>query len=394
MRILEVNKFYYPRRGAERHFLDCIELLKQAGHSVAVFTMDDRRAVSRANEKYFVSRVGYEGSDANFWQRVKGVGRLFWSFEARRKMAALIRDFRPEVAHVHNVYHQLSLSFFSLVKEAGVPLIMTVHDYALISPDKDAYYPEVGKQYFKFLWIKKYSLAKRILLVIKKYWEDWYGFYDCVDCFIAPSQYVENILLSAGIKKEKVVVLPHFVRNKEGELSSGNIPAGAPYALYFGAITEEKNIKELVSIFEELRFPLYLAGAKGMDMPEGKYVQYIGEKDTKALQGLIGEALFVVSATRLPETFGLVALEANSLGKPFFGYATGAFPEIIDNGKNGWLVGSREELKEKIANFIAGTIHFDSSDEIFKKAKEKYGAENYMKKFEQLVGLVKMSGRE
>ncbi|MDO8565724.1 MAG: glycosyltransferase [Candidatus Moranbacteria bacterium] len=394
MRILEVNKFYYPRRGAERHFLDCINLLKQTGHSVAVFTMDDKRTVSRENEKYFVSSVGYNGSDSNFLSRLRGIGRLFWSFEARRKMRALIRDFRPELVHVHNAYHQLSLSFFPLVKEAGIPLIMTVHDYAMISPDKDAYYPAVGKQYFKFLWIKKYSLAKRMLLVMKKYWEDWYGFYAFVDCFIVPSRFVENILLSTGIKKEKMIVLPHFIKNEKRESVSSEAPTDAPYALYFGAITEEKNIRELTAIFEELRFPLYLAGVKGMDIAEGKYVKYVGEKDTEVLRVLIGQALFVVSATRLPETFGLVALEANSLGKPFFGYATGAFPEIIDNGKNGWLVGSRGELKEKIVDFISGVIHSDSPDKISGNAKEKYGAENYMKKFEQLVGLVKMSGRE
>ena len=309
-------------------------------------------------------------------------------------MTALIRDFRPELVHVHNAYHQLSLSFFPLVKQAGILLMMTVHDYALISPDKDAYYPAVGKQYFKFLRIKKYSLAKRMLLVTKKYWEDWYGFYAFVDCFIVPSRSVENILLSAGIKKEKMIVLPHFIKNEKSEPTLSEAPTDAPYALYFGAITEEKNVRELTLIFEELCFPLYLAGAKDMDMPEGKYVKYVGEKDTKALQVLIGQALFVVSATRLPETFGLIALEANSLGKPFFGYATGAFPEIIDNGENGWLVGSHGELKEKIADFISGAIHCDSPDEISGNAKEKYGAENYMKKFEQLVGLVKMSGRE
>lgn len=392
MRILEINKFYYPRRGAERHFLDCIELLKRAGHSVAVFTMDDKRNVSRENKKYFVSYVGYNRDDSNFWERLKGMGRLFWSFEARRKMQVLIRDFKPEVVHVHNAYHQLSLSFFPLLKQKNIPFVMTVHDYAMISPDKDAYYPEVGEKYWKFIGIKKYGFGKRFLLVVKKYWEDWCGFYDCVDCFFVPSRYVENILLSAGVNKERIIVLPHFIletENKNEAIKGITLPA--EYIFSFGAISEEKGIKTLLQLSETLDIPLVLAGQweSGPELKEYPQARYIGTRTKAELNTLIAHATAVVSASELPETFGLAALETIALGKPYFAFDTGALHGIIRSGFNGFLAQNEKDLEEALQAYISGTQVYASKDDIRKDAEGRFGAETYMRRFEESIAKIK-----
>lgn len=393
MRILEINKFYYPRRGAERHFLDCIELLKRVGHDVAVFTMDDKRNVSHENEKYFVSYVGYNRDDSNFWERLKGIGRLFWSFEARRKMQALIRDFKPEVAHTHNSYHQLSLSFFPLLKQKNIPLIMTVHDYAMISPDKDTYYPEIGKKYFKFLWMKKYSFGKRLLLVMKKYWEDWYGFYDSVDLFLVPSRYVENILLSASVNKEKISVLPHFISETENKSETvGGVTLPATYLFSFGAISKEKGIETLLQVSKALDIPLLLAGQweSGPDLKEYPQASYIGMRTKAELNTLIAHATAVVSASELPETFGLAALETIAIGKPYFAFDTGALSEIIRDGFNGFLAQNEKALEEALSAYLSGTQEY-SEDAIRKDAEERFGEGAYMRRFgKSIAKIVKM----
>ena len=119
MKILEVNKFYYLRRGAERHFLDLEALLKSRGHDVAIFAMESDAVLDTKWRKYFPSYVGYNASDATLWQKIKGVGRLFWSFESCRKMKALLKDWRPDVVHLHNIYHQLSPSILGSIKRLG-----------------------------------------------------------------------------------------------------------------------------------------------------------------------------------------------------------------------------------------------------------------------------------
>ena len=50
-------------------------------------------------------------------------------------MSGLIAD-QPaiDVAHLHNVYHQLSPSILAPLHRAGIPVVMTVHDYKLVCP--------------------------------------------------------------------------------------------------------------------------------------------------------------------------------------------------------------------------------------------------------------------
>lgn len=379
MKILEVNKFNYPRRGAERHFLDLVALLRSCGHDVAVFAMDDPRNVSDEYGKYAVSAVGYNRDDSTPWQRVKGIGRLFWSFEAREKMRGLLDEFRPDIVHVHNAYHQLSLSFLPLIRKRGIPIIQTVHDYHLISPDKDEYYPSVGRAYWKFLFVPKYGFGKRLLLVLKSYWERLWGFRDMVDAYVAPSRFVQEMLVRGGVPGSKISVIPHFIASASDAGSEAR--PSEPYALYFGGITEEKNIRELAALFERLRFRLVLAGASRMDIPKGPYVDHVGERTGEDLASLIAGASFVVSASRLAETFGLIVIESNVQGKPFFGYVTGAFPEIVENGKNGMLAESITDFEGNIARFIAGGLSLEDGETIRSNALARFGSDRYLATF-------------
>jgi glycosyltransferase involved in cell wall biosynthesis len=79
--------------------------------------------------------------------------------------------------------------------------------------------------------------------------------------------------------------------------------------------------------------------------PQLKYLGVLGKIE---LEKYIKNALLVVSGSKLPETFGLIALEALSFGKPFIGYATGAYSEIIEEGKTGFLCQNSVQFGESI----------------------------------------------
>lgn len=388
MKILEVNKFLYIRRGAERHFFDVIELLRKRGHTVEVFGMRHKENAHFLFEKYFPAYVGYNASDSTFLERLFGVGRIFWSCAARRGIKKLLSEWQPEVAHIHNAYHQLSLSIFGPLKQRGIPIIMTVHDYHLVSPDKDAYYPKVGKRYWKFLFIKKYGILKRLLLVLKKYWEDFLGVYQKqIDYYIAPSMYVKNVLGEAGLPAEKIGVLPHFLCHSEKETEFGNeVYPKQPFFLYAGSLSLEKGVDDLIKIAEALDIDLVLAGeAENGFVPKiHPRVLCIGKKTRSELFEWMQRSSCVVSASKLPETFGLIALEAVVLGKPFFGLNTGAYPEIVHNGQNGYLTETTGELQEKVSEFFQGKLSFDA-EKIKRDASERFGEEKYVQAFEALL---------
>ncbi len=393
MKILETNKFYYSRRGAERHFLDVIGLLRRHGHDVAVFAMDDKRNVSRVFEKYFVSAVGYNADDSTFWQRVKGIGRLFWSFEARRKLARLLDAYRPDIVHIHNIYHQLSLSILPVIRRQRIPVVMTVHDYHLISPDKDRYYESVGTSYWKFLFVKKYGFGKRLLLVLKMYWERCFRFYErAVDAYIVPSAYAQRVLVQGGVPAAKIRVVPHFISDAPLQDASDSADEKREeYALYFGALSFEKGVDGLADMFERLQFPLVLAGAveNGFVLPQSRWVRYVGQKSREELTRLIRGAKFVVSGSALPETFGLIILEAFACGKPFFGLDAGAFAEIVTDGHDGYIAKDWDGLEARIREYIAGMLTLSDGGTIQRQALERFGEERYCAEIRKIFEAVR-----
>ena len=122
MRILQVNKFNYLRGGAEKYFLDMTEKLRSDGHEVAVFSMHHPKNLPSTYEKYFVSRISF--NEAKLRDKILAPGRIIYSLEARRKFKKLVKDFKPEIIHLHNIYHQISPSILSIAKKFNIPVVM------------------------------------------------------------------------------------------------------------------------------------------------------------------------------------------------------------------------------------------------------------------------------
>ncbi len=60
---------------------------------------------------------------------------MLYSREARKKIEELVDATRPDVAHLHNIAHQLSPSILYGLKARGVPVVQTLHDYKLVCPN-------------------------------------------------------------------------------------------------------------------------------------------------------------------------------------------------------------------------------------------------------------------
>lgn len=352
MKILEINKFNYLQGGADKHFLDLIQLLESKGEEVAIFAMDSPKNESSPWKKYFVSYVGYNAGDT-VWQKIKGVARMFYSLEAKRKIRRLLDDFRPDMVHIHNIYHQISPSILPEMKKQNVPVIMTVHDYKLICPNYLFVCEDKGWDFIKKKRFKN-SYFKSLLVVLEFKFHKWLDIYDKnIDLYISPSAFTRQKLIQGGIKKEKVIILPHFYPD--------DIPAeyqqveentrDEKYVLHYGRLSRAKGTDKLIEIFQNLpEINLYLAGAIEDDLviPNAKNIKHLGFLNPGELKRHIKNSLFVVSPSRLPETFGLIALEALASGKPFVGYAGGSFARVVEDGKAGYLCQSEGEMSEKI----------------------------------------------
>lgn len=286
---------------------------------------------------------------------------MFYSWEAKKKIGKILDDFKPDIVHIHNIYHQLSPTILFEIKKRKIPVIMTVHDYKLINPNynlflRGKFYDRCrnGKYYECFLdKCVKNSYFKSFLSMLEAYWHAWLGTYEKnIDMYLAPSAFVKKILKQNGISEEKIKIFPHFAEKES--LSDGVKPLKKGKrinVLYFGRISRDKGVDQLMDIFKDIpEAELYLAGQieDGLEIPKISNIKYLGFLNQAELEKHIQDSAFIVSASRLPETFGLIALEGLRMGKPFVGYDTGAYGEIVANNHTGYLCQNTDELKKRI----------------------------------------------
>lgn len=125
MRILYCNKYNYPFSGTEVYLFEAMQLMRSRGHETALFSMQDSRGGVTVYDRHFVRPVNFKTS-RGVWQKARHAAHAIYSIEARKKIRAMIRDFRPDVAHVRNIYHHLSPSILWELKAQGVPVCSTV----------------------------------------------------------------------------------------------------------------------------------------------------------------------------------------------------------------------------------------------------------------------------
>ncbi len=396
MKILEINKFYFPKRGAEKHFLDLIQLLKSNGHQVAIFAMQHPQNLKTRWNKYFLSTVGYT-NEYSFKERLKGIGRGFYSWEAKKKINQLLDEFQPDIVHIHNIYHQLSPIILFEIKKRGIPILMTVHDFKLISPNYNLYHQ--GKLYVRGKNKKYYqcfldrcfknSYLQSFGAMLEMYWHGKIlkTYEKNIDLFLVPSAFVKNILAEWNFKGKHIQVLPHFILENKPTQTVSKKSTKFKVALYAGEVSQIKGVENLVDIFKnQPNFKLYLAGniKAGIEIHRQKNIQYLGFLNPVMLNQYIAQAIVIISGSKLPETFGLIALEAIAQGKPFVGFRNGAYSEIIQNYQNGFLAKDNQEMKEFIQKISQGKIQFNE-DKIYQKAWKKFGSKKYLVEFEAIL---------
>lgn len=408
MKILQINKFHYPRAGAEKCYFDTAQALKEQGHEVAFFAMRHPKNEPTRWSKYFVSRVDYD-VPSGLWQKIKMGLRALYNREAARNLEQLIKDFKPDVAHLHNIYHQLSPSVIYVLKKHKIPMIMTLHDYKLICPNYKLFHQEkvtfrgCGKKYYQCFLDKciKNSWSKSLLAVVEVYLHNKIlRTYQKVDYFIAPSQFMKKICVRFNVPREKIKVIPNFIVPKIQEQGvRENIPL---YILYFGRLSEEKGVEVAIKAMQKVdsKFHLKITGTGPEAGNLNKLVhslnlsdriEFTGHKTGKELDELVSNASAVVVPSVWLEVFGYAILEALAQGKIVIASRIGGIPEIITAQENGFLFEAGDS--DELANKIKQTFNLSENDRkrIIKTAKEnlrKYSERDYYNKLMEVYRAV------
>lgn len=357
MKVLIANKFFWLKGGSEKVLFQEREFLINKGVKVIDFSMHDPRNFPSEYSSYFVSHIDYHATNG-FRDRVKNAFKFIHSPESVRKIRALIQKEKPDLAHLHNIYHQLTPSIIHPLKEHGVKVVLTLHDGKLICPTYLMLDRELepclecqGRHFYKpFFKNCANSRLQSFLLMVEAYWHKFFKSYDKVDLFISPSRFLAEVV-SQRIPREKIVVLRNGIDMNDYRPTYED----GGYVLYFGRLSREKGVETLLKAHREVagEIPLKIVGTGPIEAelrtkhPEA---EFLGYRTGEELKSLVARASFVVAPSEWYENCPMAVLEAMALGKPIIASRIGGLPELVEEDKTGLLfeAGNGEDLKEKM----------------------------------------------
>jgi glycosyltransferase involved in cell wall biosynthesis len=362
MRILFCNKYNYPFSGTEVYLFEAMELMRSKGHEVALFSMADPRGQPTPYDRHFMPHTDFK-KQSGWIHKVGLAGRAIYSREARRRIRAMIAEFQPDVAHVRNIYHHLSPSILWELKAQKVPVVYHLNDFKVLC----ASYNLVlrggvceackGGEFWHALKEKCYpGWGARMTLVAEAYVHKWLGTYrKCVDCFLAPSQFVRDKFVEHGWDPAKFEVLPHFQPVKPVvKRSAENAPL-----LYFGRLSPEKGVGDLLHAMQRLPSLHLIVAGDGPERGRLKQlatelklanVEFAGHMQGAKLDRAIAESRFTVLPSHAYETLGKTILESYAEARAVVATDLGSRRELVQAGKTGLLykTGDVEELASAI----------------------------------------------
>ncbi len=340
MRICIVHNQYEKASGEETAVFSLMDLLRGHGQEVVSFM---RGSAEIGGMPFGKARAFLSG---------------IYSFKSRRAMKRLLRDEKPDLVHIHNLYPLISPSVLPVCRDAGVPVVMTLHNYRLVCPTglllsrgEICHKCLGGREYWCVLKNCERSVCKSVGYALRNAAARTLRlYYDNVSIFMALSENQRQLLVREGVPASRTVVVPNHVPVPE-VVDHG--PGG--YVGYAGRISPEKNIPLLVQAAEALpKVPFKIAG-DCRQMPEwSKSVppnfQFLGYLGGGQLDRFYESSRMIVQCSRCYETFGLVIVEAMLRGKPVVCARIGAWPELVEEGEGGLLFepGNAEEMTEKI----------------------------------------------
>jgi glycosyltransferase involved in cell wall biosynthesis len=148
------------------------------------------------------------------------------------------------------------------------------------------------------------------------------------------------------------------------------------YLAFLGRISPEKGVDRAIEIAKKAGMPIRIAAKVDaadrdyfnsrirplLDHPLVEYMGEIGERDKNEF---LGNAHALLSPIDWPEPFGLVMIEAMACGTPVIACRMGSVPEVVDEGKTGFIVTDIEKAVSAVK--CVGTLSRHICREVFEQ---------------------------
>jgi glycosyltransferase involved in cell wall biosynthesis len=337
MKILLVHGRYRSvAPSGENHVVDQeAAALSAAGHRVELF-----------------ERHSDEISDWSLARKAALPARSLWNGEARRALAQVLETSRPDVVHVHNTFPLLSPSVLHACRDAGVPVVATLHNYKLLCasgdffrdgrPCHDCADGHVASALHRGCYRGSRVATVPVVAGMALHRSSWR---ELVSAFVFISQSQRDLMRDLRLPEDRVFVKHNFVP----QVASSHA-AREHLAVYLGRLDAAKGVPFLMRAWDVFRarhpesgLRLAVAGGGPLERDVRSWaarhssVDVLGLLPQDEAGRLVRRGLVAVVPSQWEETFGLVAVEAMAAGVAPVAPARGSFPELVTDGVDGAL---------------------------------------------------------
>lgn len=372
-KLLSINNYHYRRGGSDVVYLEHAALMQSLRWDNAFFSMHHPDNLSTPWSEYFVDELEF-GHSYSLANKLGMAAKAVYSFEAQRKLKRLLAQFRPDVAHLHCIYHHLSPSILPTLSQAGVPVVMTAHDLKIACPAYKMLNEEGICERCKdgsVLNVVKHrcvrnSLGASLIVAVESGLQRRMDTYrQHLDRVVVPSKFFMEKFIEWGWPREKFVYIPNYV--DAARFTPDYTPGD--YFLYFGRLAPEKGVATLMRAARQAGVGLKIAGTgplqtqlHALNQELGGTAEFLGYQSGEALHALIRQSKAVVLPSEWYENAPMSVLESCALGKPVIGADIGGIPEMIDPEITGWTFPSRDvqalsTLLARVAALPAARLH-------------------------------------
>lgn len=374
MKVLVVNWAWYPTGGDWTYIENLSNLYEQNGFEIIPFSTENPNNVKTKYPDNFVKSPDYKllNKNKNLLNTAKAIRNSIISFDALKKLDQILKQ-QPDLklAHLHNIHHYITPAIIWRLKEAGIKIMWSLHDYKIICPD--SLFISNGKLCEKCITgnfyscavnkCKKGSFGASAIAAIEAYFYHSKKVYQQVDAFLCPSQFLKKKFMQFGFPEDKffvsntcydVSVIDNFI-NTEFKL-----PATNDYILYVGRIEYIKGIITLIDAIKGTGIKLKIVGSGVLETELKEYcaaqniveAEFLGFKNKAQVFELTYNARLIVCPSVCYENFPFAVVESFLFSKPAIGSRIGGIPELIIDGETGFLFepGNPLDLREKLLN--------------------------------------------
>ncbi len=407
MKVLQINAYNYIRGGSESVFKNTSSLLEAHGHEVMTFTLKWPENLPSKYSSFF--------PDSKETRR--GISRIprniltyFYHDEAARNLDRLLQQEKPDIAHVHLIWGQLTPSILPVLHRHGIPVVHTAHDYRMVCPaysfrnGRGEICQKCADGNFMHCIANKCqngNLVLSTMMAAEQYYRNSrFNPARNLDGIIYVSDFARDIhqrLMPelAGVPSERLYNFSTSIASSPSTKVGANGEESESYYLYYGRLSYEKGLLTLLKAFAEMPdLKLKIMGSGPQEAQLRQFadtqkitnVTFLGKRTGRELMDIVAGAKFVIIPSEWYENNPMTIIEPYSLGVPVIGAEIGGIPEIItpDTGltfKSGDVNSLKEAVRfsttltdERYSQLANGALQF---------ARDNFEPEKY---YQNLVG--------